>query len=54
MAGGGEGGGEGGSSGVAGPSDASEVAVPDQFMCSITAEIMTDPVNMVRLGPCPR
>jgi hypothetical protein len=54
MAGGGEGGGEGGSSGVAGPSEASEEAVPDQFMCSITAEIMTDPVSTVRLGPCPR
>jgi hypothetical protein len=53
MAGGGEGGG-GGSSGAAGPSEASEEAVPYQFMCSITAEIMTDPVNMVRLAPCPR
>ena len=33
---------------AAGPgSEASEAAVPDQFMCSITAEIMTDPVNTV-------
>ena len=38
----------GGSSGAAGPSEPSEAAVPDQFMCSITAEIMTDPVNTVR------
>ena len=40
---------DGGSSrGAAGPgSEASEAAVPDQFMCSITAEIMTDPVNTV-------
>ena len=38
----------GSSSGAAGPgSEASEAAVPDQFMCSITAEIMTDPVNTV-------
>jgi hypothetical protein len=42
-------GGESGSSGAAGPGsvEASEAAVPDQFMCSITAEIMTDPVNTV-------
>ena len=40
--------GEGASSGAAGPgSEASEAVVPDQFMCSITAEIMTDPVNTV-------
>ena len=43
-------GGEGGGSGAAGPSKASEVAAPDQYMCSITAEIMTDPVNTVRLS----
>ena len=30
-----------------GPSEASEVAVPNQYICSITAEIMTDPVNTV-------
>ena len=42
------GGGEGGSSGAAGPSEASEVAVPDQYVCSITAEIMTDPVFTAR------
>ena len=49
------GGSEGGGSGAAGPSEASEVAVPDQYICSITAEIMTDPVNTVRLVPsCPR
>ena len=36
-------GGEGGSSGAAGLSEASEVAVPDQYMCSITSEIMIDP-----------
>ena len=52
-------GGEGGSSGAAGPSAVSEVAVPDQYMCSITAEIMTDPVSTVRLStlddpPAPR
>ena len=35
-------GGESGSSGAAGPSEASEG--PDDYMCSITAEIMTDPV----------
>ena len=52
MAGGG--GGEGGGSGAAGPSKASEVAVPDQYICSITAEIMTDPVNTVRLALCRR
>ena len=40
------GGGEGGGSGVAGPSQASEAAeVPDDFICPITAEIMTDPVT---------
>ena len=43
-----DGGGEGGYSCAAGPSEASEAAVPDEFMCSITAEMMTDPVNTVR------
>ena len=39
------GGSEGGGSGAAGPSKASEAAaVPDQYICSITAEMMTDPV----------
>ena len=39
-------GGEGGSSGAAGPSQASEAAeAPDDFICPITAEIMTDPVS---------
>eukprot|EP00964_Phaeocystis_antarctica_P140651 scaffold105518_cov59-Phaeocystis_antarctica.AAC.2 len=39
-------GGEGGCSGAAGPrSEASEVAVPDQYVCPITAEIMTDPLQ---------
>ena len=39
-------GGEGGSSGAAGPSEASEAAeVPDDYVCPITAEIMTDPVS---------
>ena len=38
-----------GGRGAGGPSKASEVAVPDQYICSITAEIMTDPVNTVRL-----
>ena len=33
-----------------GPSEASEVAVPNQYICSITAEIMTDPVNTVHLS----
>ena len=38
-------GGEGGS-GAAGPSQASEAAeVPDDFICPITSEIMTDPVS---------
>ena len=38
--------GEGGSSGAAGPSEASEAAeVPDDYICPITAEIMTDPVT---------
>ena len=37
---------EGGSSGAAGPSEASEAAeVPDDYVCPITAEIMTDPVS---------
>ena len=37
---------EGGSSGVASPSEASEAAeVPDDYVCPITAEIMTDPVS---------
>ena len=36
---------EGGINGAAGPSEASkEAEVPDDYMCSITAEIMTDPV----------
>ena len=43
------GGGEGDSSGAAGPSEAREAAIPDQYMCSITAEIMTDPVFTVHL-----
>ena len=39
-------GGEGSGSGAAGPSQASEAAeVPDDFICSITTEIMTDPVS---------
>ena len=39
-------GGEGGGSGAAGPSEASEAAaVPDDYICPITAEIMTDPVT---------
>ena len=38
---------DGGSSGAARPSEASEAEVPSEFMCSITAEIMTDPVNTV-------
>jgi len=37
----------GGSSGAAGPLEASEMAVPDHLMCSITADIMTDPVITV-------
>ena len=37
---------EGGSSGAAGPSEASEAAeVPDDYVCPITSEIMTDPVS---------
>ena len=47
-------GGKSGSSGAAGPLEASEVAVPDQYMCLITAEIMTNPVTTVRLSVCPR
>ena len=40
------GGGEGGGSGAAGPSQASEAReVPDDFVCPITTEIMTDPVS---------
>ena len=40
-----DGGGDG-SSGAAGPSEASEaVEVPDDYICPITAEIMTDPVT---------
>ena len=54
MADGGKGVGEGGSSGTAGPSEAGEVAVPDQYTCSITAEIMTNPVSTVRAPPSPR
>ena len=39
-------GGEGVGSGAAGPSEASEAAeVPDDFICPITSEIMTDPVS---------
>ena len=39
-------GGEGGSSGAAGPALACEAAeVPDDYICPITAEIMTDPVS---------
>ena len=35
-----------GGSGAAGPSQASEAReVPDDFICPITAEIMTDPVS---------
>ena len=41
---------EGGSSEAASLSEASEVAVPDQYVCSITAEIMTDPAITVRLS----
>ena len=37
---------EGGSSGAAGPSEASEAAeVPDDYVCPITSEIMSDPVS---------
>ena len=39
------GGGEGGGSGSAGPSEASVATVPDDFICPITSEIMTDPVS---------
>ena len=47
MADGGEGS-EGGSSEAAGPSEASGAAeVPDDYVCPITAEIMTDPVCTV-------
>ena len=39
-------GGEGSSNGAAGPSEASEAAeVPDDYVCPITSEIMTDPVS---------
>ena len=39
-------GGEAGGSGAAGPSEASAAAeVPDEYICPITAEIMTDPVS---------
>ena len=38
-------GGEGGGSGAAGPSKGREAAVPDEYICPITAEIMTDPVS---------
>ena len=51
MVDGGKGVGEGGSSGAVGPSKASEVAVPDQYICSITAEIMINPVSTVRAPP---
>ena len=45
-----EGGDGGGSVGAAGPSEASAAAavpasVPDEYICPITAEIMTDPVS---------
>ena len=53
MVDGGKGVGEGGSSGAVGPSKASEVAVPDQYTCSITAEIMINPVSTVRAPPSP-
>jgi hypothetical protein len=36
---------EGGGSGAAGPSGASVATVPDDYICPITAEIMTDPVS---------
>merc|ERR1712194_791918 len=37
---------EGGSSDAAGPSEASEAAEgPDDYICPITSEIMTDPVS---------
>ena len=37
---------EGGGSGAAGPSEASVAAeVPDDYICPITSEIMTDPVS---------
>ena len=40
------GGGAGSGSGAAGPSQASEAReVPDEFVCPITTEIMTDPVS---------
>ena len=42
-------GGEGGSSGATGTSEARDAAVPDEYICPITAEIMTDPVSTVRL-----
>ena len=39
-------GGEGGSGGAVSPSEVSEAAeVPDDYICPITAEIMTDPVS---------
>ena len=41
-----DGGDGGGSVGAAGPSEASAAAaVPDEYICPITAEIMTDPVS---------
>ena len=41
-----DGGDGGGSAGAAGPSAASEAAdVPDEYICPITSEIMTDPVT---------
>ena len=51
-----QGGGAGSSSGGAGPSSArAEVEVPDEYLCPITSELMTDPVVTVRccrsLGP---
>ena len=42
----GGGGGGGGGGQAAGPSEASEAAeVPDDYVCPITSEIMTDPVS---------
>ena len=46
--------GKGGGSEAAGPSKASEAVVPNQCICSITAEIMTNPVTTVSLALRPR
>ena len=40
-----------GSSGAAGPSEASEVAVPDHLMCSITAVVR--PTPLIRCAALP-